>query len=508
MPRDANGAYSLPAGYLATQGDTIQPSQHNPPLEDLASSMTASLPRTGVAPMTGPLKIADGTVGAPSLAFASQPASGWYKTAGGIALTINGALVEEWKSTDGGVTTAATNYDMVAGDNKRLIRVTVAGVTVKSPDATVVGVPFIAAFLNDTTGEVTIDGFDAQTIDGRATIIIPAGSGFRMRSDGTNWHTEGLNFRPTQITPQCYLTLLSVVSSPLSPIPTSDQTGKSIIYCRPDGGNLTLIPDGTTFAVREFSELTLTLNSNHVANGIYDIFKFADPATGAITLGTGPVWNTVTAGSGDRGTGAGTTELDLLKGLKVNKNAITMRNGATTYSIAAKCALLVGGLSITANAGEVACTPQYGQSRRWDLWNNFNRRQILIKAGDGTASWNYSINTLRVSNNNAANSLTVFVGLADTPVMSRFKQVVGDSGANGGHLIGIGLNDAVAVSGFSPLFSGLGGGSITGEAEYDFMPSLGIQRLGCLEKTPTAATSLATYYGTETNMLLTAKWMG
>jgi microcystin-dependent protein len=36
-------------------GQTVQASQHNPPLEDLASSMTNSLPRNGAAPMTGNL---------------------------------------------------------------------------------------------------------------------------------------------------------------------------------------------------------------------------------------------------------------------------------------------------------------------------------------------------------------------------------------------------------------------------------------------------------------------
>lgn len=54
MPR-SNGIYSLPPGYLAVSGQTIQPSQHNPPLEDLAQAMTDSLPRDGTAGMTGPL---------------------------------------------------------------------------------------------------------------------------------------------------------------------------------------------------------------------------------------------------------------------------------------------------------------------------------------------------------------------------------------------------------------------------------------------------------------------
>ena len=96
MPRDSNGNYSLPAGYLAEAGQTIQPSQHNPPLEDLGAALTASMPRSGVAPMTGPLKVADGTASAPALTFSSATSSGLLKTAGGFGVSIGGVLVAEF----------------------------------------------------------------------------------------------------------------------------------------------------------------------------------------------------------------------------------------------------------------------------------------------------------------------------------------------------------------------------------------------------------------------------
>jgi hypothetical protein len=96
MPSDGSGVYTLPAGYLAVTGETILASQHNPPLEDIEAGMTARLMRSGVAPMTGPLKIADGTVGAPSLAFNTAPTYGIYKTTNGIGASVNGAKVMEW----------------------------------------------------------------------------------------------------------------------------------------------------------------------------------------------------------------------------------------------------------------------------------------------------------------------------------------------------------------------------------------------------------------------------
>lgn len=55
MPRGPSGIYSLPPGYEAITGQTIQASQHNPPLEDIASALTGSLPRNGSGPMLAPL---------------------------------------------------------------------------------------------------------------------------------------------------------------------------------------------------------------------------------------------------------------------------------------------------------------------------------------------------------------------------------------------------------------------------------------------------------------------
>ena len=44
MPRNEAGTYSLPAGSIVTVGETIQPSQHNPPLQDLASDANNARP--------------------------------------------------------------------------------------------------------------------------------------------------------------------------------------------------------------------------------------------------------------------------------------------------------------------------------------------------------------------------------------------------------------------------------------------------------------------------------
>lgn len=63
MPRDSSGNYSLPNSYLAVTGQFITALQHNAPLEDIRDGLTASLPRSGVAAMTGPLNMAGHNIG-------------------------------------------------------------------------------------------------------------------------------------------------------------------------------------------------------------------------------------------------------------------------------------------------------------------------------------------------------------------------------------------------------------------------------------------------------------
>ena len=71
MPR-SGGIYTLPPGYFATDGTTVEVSQHNPPFEDVAQALTDSLPRDGSAPMTGNLAMGSNKI--TGLAAATNPA--------------------------------------------------------------------------------------------------------------------------------------------------------------------------------------------------------------------------------------------------------------------------------------------------------------------------------------------------------------------------------------------------------------------------------------------------
>lgn len=432
---------------------------------------------------------------------------------------INTALIAAFAKVLGGagITSTSISYTVLSTDQGKLVRATASGITITTPDATDVDAPFVFCLLNDSTGDITFDGSGSQTIDGDANVTVPAGAGLTVFTDGSNWLTTGQNFKRTLVKPQCYLTLLSLATSPTSPMPTSDQSGKTAVYLRPDGGNLLPIPDGTNISVREFSELTLTLNNpNHVASTLYDVYVFSN--SGTLTIGTGPAWTTNTPGSCARGTGAGSAELDTLKGLPVNKVSMTARNGGTTYSVGAKCGILVGTIFIDSAAGQVTCHVSYGQSRKWGVWNVWNRRPILLKAGDSTATWTYNTDTIRAANGSSSNSLTIFTGLPDEwfdLATTAYRGGSMDTNEVVEGVVGIGYNSTSAFSGRvgqvkvvnSNASQMQHNASLT--ASHLAAPALGINTITALERGgPDTHDATVVWNGAETYMVLSAKWRG
>lgn len=411
-----------------------------------------------------------------------------------------------------GITSTAISYTVVAGDQGKIVRATASGITITTPSAGTVGAPFVFFVLNDSSGDITVDGSGAQTIDGDANVTIPSGGGLMLNTDGSNWFSSGQNFNRTQVAPQGYLTLLNTATSPISPIVTSDISAATAVYYRPHKGNLVPISNGTVLSPRTFSELTLTLAAQHLANSIYDVFIWSE--SGTLTIGTGPAWTTVTAGSGSRGTGAGTTELTLLQGQLVNNVQITTRNGANTFTVAANTATYVGSIFMDGTNGQISCHVSFGQSRKWGVWNAYNRSKIVLLGGDSTASWTYAVNTIRQSNAAAGNTVAVFAGLAEERFDIQFQQeisvAVNGSTCNG--RIGIGVNSTVAFAGTQGMHeeddatAAAAGGRGSPVARHIIAPAIGIQNVNMLERAP--STNTATFVGTQNSMLMTAEWLG
>lgn len=315
--------------------------------------------------------------------------------------------------------------------------------------------------------------------------------------------------QPAVPPPQGYLTLTSGI-----PVITGDVVSATAVYYTPDEGSLVPIYNGSSFTPTQFNELTLALVASHALNTIYDVFVFSN--AGVLTLVTGPAWSNSAAGSGTRGTGASTTQLSRISGFFVNAVAITGRNGSTTYSIGANLATYLGSIFIDGTAGQITCHRGYGQSRKWGVWNAFNRKPTFLKAGDGTASWTYTTNTTRASRATSANSLTLFSGLAQETYDLRFNQnvfstaVANNQTANA--LIGIGYNSTTAISGKEgqqTLTNSTGGSMDFGvnlTANFKAPPAHGINVITALENGQGSTGSLLTFQGTEAHMLLSADW--
>jgi hypothetical protein len=300
-------------------------------------------------------------------------------------------------------------------------------------------------------------------------------------------------------TPQGRLTLTTG-----TPALIADVVGATTVYYTAYTGTYVPVWNGAAFQNLTFAaDLTLTLTAAAAANGIVDVFAFSN--AGVLTLGFGPVWSVATPGSGARGSGAGTTALQRTGGLLTNANVITLLNGASTYAnIPAGQATYLGSVWVNSVAGQTTCHVTYGQSRKWGVWNAYNRLQAQLQCGDGTASWTYNTTTWRPANNNTANSLSVFQGLAEEPIAAWLGQNIQvTTGAQS--RIALGANSTTVPAGkigYSFVGSATSG-IFNAIADYTSPPALGINTYTALEY-GTAGTS--TYYGASSDMLATVAY--
>lgn len=302
---------------------------------------------------------------------------------------------------------------------------------------------------------------------------------------------------------------LTPQSTTLSPVLTADSIGASTLYLSAfDGGNLIFVYNGISLVPVPITggQMTLTLTSSQAANGIYDVMFFI--AGGIPVVAFSPAWSTATAGSGARGSGAGTPQLTRVNGILVNAVAQTANNGASSYTIPINKGTYLGSVWIDSTQGQVTCHRSYGSARKFGVWNAYNRLKIILQGGDSTSSWNYTTSAVRASNNSSANKCSVFTGLPEEMCSVSFKQVITQSSAPGTLTHGIGVNSTASVSGFGNTFGVLGGSTVdlTFSAEYNAAPALGINDYQMLEGG--AGSGTTTWEGTNANMLMTATYNG
>lgn len=232
-----------------------------------------------------------------------------------------------------------------------------------------------------------------------------------------------------------------------APVQKTDVLGATTIYYAPYNGAVVPIWNGASFDAVAFSQLSnLTAQSSTgkagpavVANNSnYDLFVWND--IGVPRLTRGPLWTSDTA----RGTGAGTTELEMVKGILVNKVAITngpaAREGTYVGTVRSN-----GTASIDFNFGGLGVG---GVLTRGCVWNAYNRVRTVFGVGDTTDNYSYATATYRAAN--ASNNMRVsFVtGLQEDDIVAQYSQQVATGVATGFPNIGMGIDSTTVLSGF------------------------------------------------------------
>lgn len=290
------------------------------------------------------------------------------------------------------------------------------------------------------------------------------GTGRYLREDAT------FVVPPFQWTPGGRLTLTSG-----TPVTTGDVTAATSVYYTAMNGNTVPVYGSCASAPTQFApvtitggELTLTLNNpNHAANTNYDVFCFLDGST--VRIGSGPPWTS----SSSRGTGAGTTQISLVSGLWTNTVAMTARNGASTYSVAAGAGTYLG----TIRTGSTAGTTEDSRSNRF-VFNAYNQVARNLYVTDSTNQWSYSTATWRQANGSTANQFQILIGIPGSTIDVNVQGLASAS-SSGFCATGVGISSTTSNS--AQVYGANAFEVAVIPAQYRGYPGLGYNYIAWLE---------------------------
>lgn len=268
-----------------------------------------------------------------------------------------------------------------------------------------------------------------------------------------------------------------------TPVLTSTVTGATTIYYSPHIHDYIPLYDGATWALSVFTELSqATTDSTKspaaaTTNSNYDMFVWNDGGTLRCTRG--PLWSSSTA----RGTGAGTTELERLNGVWVNKVAIT--NGPAAQRGTYVGTIRTNGSStVDYNFGSI--TSGWGTAS-FGVWNTYNRVQVGGFIGDTADSWTYSVVAWRQPNGNTAAKVEMVRGLDEDAAYGQYAHAAASASASGAVRVGVGLDSATAKATTSSVGTCATSSTLDCHAVYNGLPGLGLHYIAPLEYNTAAA---------------------
>ena len=298
--------------------------------------------------------------------------------------------------------------------------------------------------------------------------------------------------RPSLIHPNAIpgrLTLLSDATA--SPVMTTDQASKTTVYWSPNfGGQWLPLWNGREFVPTDMggqlSNLSTASSSGAAGpaavttNANYDFFAWFPGRGNKGLLTRGPAWSSDTS----RGTGAGTTEIELLKGIWVNKYAIAngppARRGIYLGSARSDGSSQFNWLLGSRAAG--------GTAALLGLWNMYNRIPMFPQVTNTTASYTWAPggSTTRSAANSTAMRISFISGLAEDAFQAAYHSIGQNSNA---WSAGIGYDSTTTFSGAG--FYGALSTAETGSGSYR-TTAVGYHYFQALEWTGSGTT---TFYG-------------
>lgn len=301
-------------------------------------------------------------------------------------------------------------------------------------------------------------------------------------SDVANASTARLNLGVTPGIPQGRLTLTTA-----TPLLTATVSGASTIYYTPHVGRHVPLYDGTRWKMHDIGgELSQAVSDSTkspagvTTNSNYDLFVWVDSGTYRCTRG--PAWTSDTA----RGTGAGTTELQMINGTYTN--AVTITNGPAanrgTYvgtirtNGTSTVDFILGGTAAGGTAGSIG------------IWNAYNRSNWTTESLDSTDSWSYTSTTIRESNNSTAMRTSFVCGVAASHIVGAFFNAEQMTTTSAGRC-GIGYDTTTAFTGPIITFPANANQVLSMPVTLTRLASLGWHYFQALERGATGVT----FYG-------------
>lgn len=118
MPRDSSGIYTLPTGNPVIEGTIIEAEWANPTMADIAAQLNNVLTKDGVVQPSQPLRFTDGSAAAPSITFAADTDTGFFrKTIDTIGFTAGGVERLSFSTSSVNFTTSVTGITAPPLDN-------------------------------------------------------------------------------------------------------------------------------------------------------------------------------------------------------------------------------------------------------------------------------------------------------------------------------------------------------------------------------------------------------